>query len=218
MSSKTNIMLVEDHVGYRTMLIRALGSSIELDRIHEFSTAEVALRKLDQMGAEETPDILLLDLNLPGMSGIESISWFKKYSEKLKIIILTQSMVEEDILAAMASGASGYLLKSSTVSQISEAIQSVIDGGASIDPKMAKFILKKVGQATANKPILKKALSERELEILNLLAQGKVRKEISQELEITVNTVAYHVDHIYEKLEVVNAPAAVAKGFRSGLL
>lgn len=218
MSDKTNIMLVEDHVGYRTMLIRALKSSIEIDRIHEFSTAEVALRKLDQMGSEETPDILLLDLNLPGMTGIESISWFNKYSEKLKIIILTQSMVEEDILSAMAAGASGYLLKSSTVAQISEAIQSVLDGGASIDPKMAKFILKQIEQNSSKKSTLKKALSERELEILNLLAQGKVRKEISQELDITINTVAYHVDHIYEKLEVVNAPAAVAKGFRSGLL
>ncbi|MDQ8179547.1 response regulator transcription factor [Pelagicoccus sp. SDUM812005] len=218
MSNKYNIMLVEDHVGYRTTLIRALKCSIDIGCIHEFSTAEVALRKLEQMGAEETPDILLLDLNLPGMTGIESISWFNKYSEKLKIIILTQSMVEEDILAAMSAGASGYLLKSSTVTQISEAIQSVLDGGASIDPKMAKFILKQIELNSSKKPALKKTLSDRELEILQLLAQGKVRKEISQELDITINTVAYHVDHIYEKLEVVNAPAAVAKGFRSGLL
>lgn len=218
MSAKTNLMLVEDHVGYRTMLKRALKGAIEIDRIHEFSTAEVALRKLDQMSAEESPDILLLDLNLPGMSGIESIGWFTKYSKKLRIIVLTQSMVEEDILTAMSAGASGYLLKSSTVAQITEAIQSVLDGGASIDPKMAKFILKQIDQNAGKKPTLKKALSERELEILKLLAQGKVRKEISQELDITVNTVAYHVDHIYEKLEVVNAPAAVAKGFRSGLL
>tara|TARA_B110000483_G_scaffold200734_1_gene241285 strand:+ start:255 stop:605 length:351 start_codon:yes stop_codon:yes gene_type:complete len=115
-------------------------------------------------------------------------------------------------------GGSGYLLKSSTIAQITDAIQSVLAGGATIDPQMANFILKQVAKNSAQKRTLKKDLSDRELEVLKLLAQGKVRKEISTELEITINTVACHVDHIYEKLEVVNAPAAVAEGFRSGIL
>lgn len=218
MSAPINIMLVEDHVGYRSMLIRALKTTTKTNRIHEYSTSEVALRMLEKMNAQEAPQIVLLDLNLPGMSGLESIQWFKKFSSTLKIIVLTQSTVEEDILTAISHGASGYLLKSATVSQIVDAIQSVRDGGASLDPKMAKYILKQIKQRTREKTVINKSLSERELQILTLLAQGKVRKEISEELSISVNTVAYHVDHIYEKLEVVNAPAAVAKGFRSGLL
>ena len=217
MSDPINIILVEDHIGYRSMLIRALKSATKIGRIKEFSTAEIALRELEKMPHQEIPDLLLLDLNLPGMSGLDAIHWFKKYASKLKIVILTQSTIEEDILTAMVLGASGYLLKSATVAQITDAIQSVMEGGASIDPQMAKYILKQIDQAP-KKPTLKKPLSERELQILDLLAQGKVRKEISDELNITINTVAYHVDHIYEKLEVVNAPAAVAKGFRSGLL
>ena len=218
MSNKINVMLVEDHIGYRTILIRALGCAPEIEHISQFSTAEIAMRTLESMRPQEKPDILLLDLNLPGMSGLESIRWFKEYSPKLKIVILTQSSNEEDILEAISQGASGYLLKSSTVAQITEAIQSVMNGGASLDPKVAKFILRKVNQASPKRSPLNKELSERELEILTLLAQGSARKEISEQLKITVNTVSYHVVHIYEKLNVVNAPAAVSVAYKKGIL
>lgn len=218
MSDAINFMVVEDHKGYRTMLIRALKTTTSIGRVEEFSTAEVALRKLEKMHPSEMPDLLLLDLNLPGMSGLESIQWFKKYSGNLKIVILTQSSNEEDIIQAISLGASGYLLKSSTVDQIAEAIHSVVGGGAYLDPMVAKYILKQVSQKPTKKNHLKKPLSERETEILHLLAQGKVRKEISQELNITVNTVAYHVDHIYQKLNVLNAPAAVNVAYQEGIL
>ena len=218
MSKKINLMLVEDHLGYRTMLIRALKAEAELGMIYEFSTVEVALRKVQEMKPGQSPDLLLLDLNLPGMTGLDSITWFKKYAPKLKIIILTQSSKEEDILHAISLGASGYLLKSATVSQISEAIHSVQNGGASLDPKIAKYVLKHLDQNTSKKITLKKPLSERERQVLVLLADGKGRKEISDQLNISLNTVAYHVVHIYEKLDVENAPAAIAKGFRSGIL
>ena len=218
MSKPIDIMIVEDHTGYRTMLIRALKKAANIGCIKEFGTAEIALRDLEQSTPQNAPDILLLDLNLPGMSGIEALPWFKKYSEKLKIIILTQSTIEEDILSAISSGASGYLLKTALVAHITDAIQSVMNGGATIDPRMAQYILKQFNQKNYKKPTLKKSLSERELQVLTLLAQGKVRKEICKDLNISISTVAYHVDHIFEKLDVVNAPAAVAKGYRSGLL
>jgi DNA-binding NarL/FixJ family response regulator len=218
MSKKINVMLVEDHIGFRTILIRALKHAEEIEHISPFSTAEIAMRTLENMSPRERPHILLLDLNLPGMSGLESIRWFKEYSPKLKIIILTQSSNEEDILEAIAHGASGYLLKSATVAQIVEAIETVVSGGASLNPKVAKFILKTVNEASPKKSPIKKDLSERELEILTLIAQGHARKEISMQLKITVNTVSYHVDHIYEKLNVVNAPAAVSAAYQKGIL
>lgn len=218
MSRKINVMLVEDHIGYRTILIRALKRDTEIAHISEFSTAEIAMRTLEKMSPQEKPDVLMLDLNLPGMSGLDSIRWFKEYSSELKIIILTQSSDEEDILEAISHGASGYLLKSATVTQIAEAIQSVMNGGASLDPKVAKFLLKQVGRRTSKKNPLGKQLSERELQILTLLAEGKARKEISDQLEISVNTVAYHVVHIYDKLGVLNAPAAVDAAYKKGIL
>ena len=216
MTRPISIMLVEDHVGYREVVDHAISLEPAFELISQFGTAEIALRSLQQPGAASTPDLILLDLNLPGMSGLEAIPWIKEYSPKTEIIVLTQSDKESDVLKAIAQGASGYLLKSATVKQIKEAIQTVISGGASLDPSVARFIL----EAMKSRPVKEKpekALSDRELEILTLLAEGLVKKVIADKLEISVTTVAYHVKHIYEKLDVMNAPAAINKAHRMGL-
>ena len=211
-------MLVEDHAGYREAIVSALKRHGDL-RIHsEYATAEIALRKIQYMNKQEIPDILILDLNLPGMSGLEAIPWFRDYAPELKILILSQSNAEEDILRAISLGASGYLLKSSRFRKIAEGINVVMEGGASLDPKIAKFILSKLKNLQPKNIAPEKRLSPREVEILSLLAEGLSKKEIANRLEITSTTVAYHVRHIYEKLDVINAPAAVAKGFLSGIL
>lgn len=216
MKQQINIMLVEDHPAYREVIERAIKREPNLTLISQFGTAEIALRSVQEASPVNTPDLVLLDLNLPGMSGLESIPWFKKYIPKAEILVLTQSDKEEDIHAAISSGASGYLLKSAKVAQIKEAIQTVVDGGASLDPNVARFILNKMkSSASVEKP--EKALSERELEILTLLGEGLVKKEIADQLKISVTTVAYHVKHIYEKLNVQNAPAAIHKAHRLGL-
>lgn len=218
MSKTIQVMLVEDHAGYREAIKRSLKRSGNVNIHSEYSTAEVALRKIEYMKKPEIPDVLLLDLNLPGMSGLEAIPWFRDYASDLKIIILSQSNAEEDILTAITLGASGYLLKSSRFRKISEGIQVVMEGGASLDPTIAKFILSKLKKLKPKMNPPEKTLSSRELEILNLLAEGLSKKEIADQLKITATTVAYHVRHIYEKLDVINAPAAVAKGFLSGIL
>ncbi len=217
MKKTINIMLVEDHPGYREVIERAIKRDPNLYLSSQYGTAEIALRSVQDANASTNLDIILLDLNLPGMSGLEAIPWFKKYIPKCEILVLTQSDKEEDILAAITAGASGYLLKSATIKRIKESIETVVDGGASLDPNVALYILKKLKAApTIDKP--QKALSERELEILLLLGEGLVKKEIASKLEIGATTVAYHVRHIYEKLNVVNAPAAVAKAYQAGIL
>ena len=217
MPATIKVLLVEDHAGYREVITRTLANSSHMELVHQFGTAEIALREVQKLSENSTPDVLLLDLNLPGMSGLEAIPWFKKYSPNSQIIILTQSDKEADVLSAISQGASGYLLKSATARQIKDAIEVVSEGGASLDPSVARFLLdrlKKQPQETAPE----KALSSRELEILSLLGEGMVKKEIANHLEIGVTTVAYHIKHIYQKLEVQNAPAAVAKGYKTGLL
>ncbi len=134
-------MLVEDQAAYREVITLALKHDQTIELISQYGTAEFALRQIQSPTAKNVPDIVLLDLNLPGMSGLEAIPWFKKYSPNTKIIILTQSEAEADVLQAIRSGASGYLLKSSSPNQIKDSIQMVMNGGASLDDRLARFIL-----------------------------------------------------------------------------
>ena len=187
-----------------------------MELISQFGTAEIALRGLESSPAKETPDLVLLDLNLPGMSGLDAIPWFKKYLPQVKIIILTQSNRESDILSAISLGAKGYLLKSSTIAQVREAIRVVMAGGSSLDPDVARFILNTF-EAKPPTPPSDIALSDRELNVLTLIGEGLTKKEIANRLGISTDTVSYHVKHIYDKLNVPNAPAAVNKAHTQGL-
>ncbi len=210
------IMLVEDSKEYREGIRLILKHSPGMVLTDEFATSEVALRSL-QTPAAKPPDLVLLDLRLPGMDGLESLPYFRSYAPDAKIIILTQSDSAENILKAIKLGAMGYLLKTATAEEIIDGIKTVMDGGAPLDPGVARFILKSL---QVRLPMAKKDdqnLSERELEVLELLADGLVKKEIATRLNIQYSTVDYHVGRIYEKLNVKNAPAAVNEGHRRGL-
>ena len=216
MKTPIKVMLVEDHPGYREVISRALKSEERIERISQFGTAEIALRSLQDRSTRKVPDLILLDLNLPGLSGLEALPYFKQSIPDTKIIILTQSDKEADILNAISLGAKGYLLKSSTVTHIRESIKTVMAGGASLDPGVATFILNTMSDRPQKVP-LEKDLSEREMEVLSRLGEGLLKKEIASMLGISITTVADHVRHIYEKLEVQNAPAAVNRAHRLGL-
>ena len=217
MNNPVRIMLVEDQAAYREVISLALKREASVELTSQFGTAEFALRALQHPKKQVAPDLILLDLNLPGMSGLEAIPWIKEYAPDTKIIILTQSDAEADVLQAIQAGASGYLLKSASPAQITDSIQTVMDGGAPLDAGVASFILDTL-QSKLPKTQPKAALSERELEILSLLANGHVKKEIATQLGISPYTVVYHVKHIYEKLEAVNAPAAISKAYQHGIL
>ncbi|MGJ8643482.1 MAG: response regulator [Luteolibacter sp.] len=212
------LILIEDHEGYREVIVRTLERVENIELIGQYGTAEIALRDLQNQAVINSPDIILLDLNLPGISGIEAIPWIRKYSPEAKIIILTQSNAESDVLTAISLGASGYLLKSARTTEIIKSIEVVANGGASLDPNVAMLVMAKLKnrKASAQEPDI--SLSNREHEILSLLGDGLAKKEIAKHLDIGVTTVAYHIKNIYEKLEVPNAPAAVSKGHKRGLL
>jgi DNA-binding NarL/FixJ family response regulator len=216
MNSKIKVMLVEDHAGYREVITLALKREKDIELISQFGTAEIALRELQNASKQEHPELILLDLNLPGISGLEALPLFIKKTPGVKIIILTQSDRKEDVLNAISNGASGYLLKSATVQQIREGIQTVISGGASLDSGMAKHILD--AMRTNTMPGTQENLiTEREREVLSLLGDGLVKKEIADQLNISVSTVVDHVRNIYDKLEVQNAPSAIHKAHKLGI-
>ena len=210
-------MLVEDNPAYRKSIGYALNGRDGINLPHQFGTAEIAIQSLLEMEPAKIPDVVLLDLNLPGMSGLEALPWFKKYIPDANVIVLTQSDAEADVLHAIQEGAMGYLLKSSTVKQIKEGIRSVMDGGSTLDGKVAKFIVTTFNERVP-KHVQESTLSQRELEILTLLSEGLVKKEIGDRLNIGYSSVATYTRRIYEKLHVVNAPSAVSKAFRAGIL
>lgn len=217
MSNRIRVAVVEDHPEYREVVELALRREKGFELAFEFGTAERAIRYLQGLKQGEMPDVILLDLNLPGISGLEAIAQLLEIAPESKIVVLTQSDAEEDVLEAVSCGASGYLLKSSTVKQITEAIASVVKGGASLDTRIANVVLSSV---RSTRPPQDEALTltERELEVLNLLAEGLPKKGIAARLSISTTTVVTHVTHIYQKLDAQNAPAAIAKAFRMGIL
>jgi DNA-binding NarL/FixJ family response regulator len=216
MKNNIHVMLVEDHPEYREAIELALGKEPAMALTSQFGTAERALRHLKDAKSDETPDVILLDLNLPGMNGLDAIPLFNSAVPTAKIIILTQSDREADVLKAITRGASGYLLKSATLKQITEGIRNVNSGGASLDANVAQFILKTL-KTKLPKAHTEQLLTEREMEVLTLLAEGYVKKEIADQLCISTTTVITHVTHIYEKLSVTNAPSAINKAYRMGI-
>ena len=214
-SRPMQLMLVEDNAEYRRVITLAIDDQPDMKLVGSFGTTEVALRSLSQQAADERPDILLLDLRLPGMAGLEAIPLFREIAPSVRIIVLSQSDDPEDIYRAIAGGVAGYLLKSATLDEIATGIRMVAAGGASLDKHVARFILDAMQPARPSPPPL---LTDREREILVLLAEGLVKKEIAIRLGIGYATVDTHVSHIYAKLNVANAPAAVSVGYRRGIL
>jgi DNA-binding NarL/FixJ family response regulator len=209
-------MLVEDNPRYREVITLALKDEPDIEVTSQFGTSEIALRSLQSKPGRELPDLVLLDLRLPGMDGLDALPHFLSSAPEAKILILTQSDEEADVLRAISRGASGYLLKSSTVDQINEGIRNVMAGGASLDAGVARFILESL-QTRLPKEETEHVLTRREVEILTLLGEGLVKKEIAERLKISYTTVDSHVTRIYEKLGVRNAPSAVNKAHLLGL-
>jgi DNA-binding NarL/FixJ family response regulator len=218
MKNPINDILNEDNPEYRYAIELSLKNDPVITLSKQFGTAELALRELEPSdSSHQTPDLILLDLNLPGMSGHETIPWIKKYTPQAKIIILTQSDKDADVIKALKLGASGYLLKSALIENIQAAIINVMQGGGALDPKVIPTVLEKMGSHTdSDTPEI--SLTPREHEILSLLAEGLQKKEIANNLQIGLETVNTHIKNTYLKLEVANAPAAISKAYQTGIL
>jgi DNA-binding NarL/FixJ family response regulator len=216
MKGNIRVTLVEDNPRYREVIVLALKHEPGLQLASQFGTAEIALRSLRDNPDGEAPDLILLDLRLPGMDGLEALPQFLAAAPRVKIMILTQSDNDADVLRAISLGASGYLLKSSTISMIVEGIRTVMNGGASLDAGIARFIVKAL-KTRLPKGAAEGLLTARQMEILTLLSEGFLKKEIADRLTLSYATVDEHVAHIYERLGVRNAPSAVNKAHILGL-
>jgi DNA-binding NarL/FixJ family response regulator len=208
------VWLIEDNTTFRRTVKRVIEEAEDISCPHSFSNCEEAIASLR---LEEAPDVILLDVGLPGMSGIEGIPEFKKLSAKTHVIILTAFDDQEKVFKSICAGASGYLLKTSPVEEITTGISDVMRGSAPMNGRIAKMVLTMFSKISPP-PSEDYGLTKREGDILTLMVEGLLKKEIADRLNISFHTVDSHLRNIYMKLRVNTQTGAVAKALREGLV
>jgi len=208
------VWLVEDHEDCRRMVVRAINRASVLRCPHAFSSCEQALSALER---EPAPDVILLDVGLPGMDGIQGIREIKRRAPSVQVIMLTVYDDHQKVFDAICAGASGYLLKTDDDEGIVQAIQEVLRGGAPMNPRVARLVLSMFARL-AVPPKHDYGLSAREKDILELTVKGLLKKEIADQLALSYHTVDNHLRSIYEKLHVHSRSSAVAKALSERLL
>jgi DNA-binding NarL/FixJ family response regulator len=205
----TNISIVEDNEKLRATLAKVIDRAEGFRCVSHYGSAEAALENLPVI----KPDVVLMDINLPGINGVECVRKLKVILPKTQVMMLTVYEDTDNIFAALAAGASGYMLKRTPAKELIEAIHEVLKGGS----PMTTHIARKVVLSFQKTPAAQQAaselaeLSEREQQVLDLLAQGLIYKEIAEKLEISYETVHTYIRRIYEKLQVRTRTEAVAK-------
>ncbi|MBX9689641.1 MAG: response regulator transcription factor [Candidatus Obscuribacterales bacterium] len=222
-SPAVKVFLVEDHELLRDGLRAALQRDGQFEVVGEAADGLTAVHKI--VGAD--PDVVIMDIGLPGMDGIEATRQVREKRPGTKIIMLTSHDNDQEIFASLAAGANGYCLKDLGADRLKRAILSVSEGAAWLDPRIAGKVLTIFSKEEVKQSSTKEAgqdeelispLSQRETEVLKLMVDGLSNKEIADRLVIGVSTVRTHVEHILEKLSVSGRTEAAVKAMRRGLI
>jgi DNA-binding NarL/FixJ family response regulator len=208
---KAGVVIVEDHRAVRENLAALVRTDERLRLLGAFASAEEALREIPQLH----PNLVVMDINLPRMSGIECVVRLKLLLPRLLVLMLTVYEDDDSIFRALKAGANGYLVKRDASEKLLEALQEVQHGGAPMSAHIARQVVQFFHRSEAPATEAER-LSPRECEILDLLVQGLVLKEVADQLGIGLETVRTHVNHIYQKLQVRSRTEAVVKYLRQG--
>ena len=204
-----SVAIVEDNAALGAGLRKIVESAPDFRCSGVWTTAEEALKKIDAF----RPQVVLMDINLPGMSGIEATARIHQHLPEIHVIMVTVYRDHDPIFAALKAGASGYLLKRSTPEEIRQAIRDVRSGGAPMSAEIARRVVEAFHQPTQSAVPDEVKLSKRETEILEHLTKGLANKEIADRLDLSVETVRVHLRRVYEKLHV-HARTEAAMKFR----
>jgi DNA-binding NarL/FixJ family response regulator len=213
MQREIKVAIVEDQKQTREGLATLIGGTPGYRIAGQFGSMEEALIKLEW----EPPDVVLVDIGLPEMSGIEGVRRLKARHSALLVLMLTVYADDEHIFEAICAGACGYLLKNTPPPKLMEAIRELGEGGAPMSPEIARKVLRMFQQVVPPKSE-EYQLTPRELEVLKLLADGHGYKTAAAVLSVSIGTIRFHIRNIYEKLHVHSKSEAVLKALRSGLL
>lgn len=203
-----SLAIVEDLAEVREGLKQFISLNPEFTILGTYQTAEDALRHIPQLN----PDIVIMDINLPGMNGIDCIRQIKKRTTRTQFMMFTVYENDEKVFEALKAGASGYLLKNTGLFQLIEALKDLHNGGSPMSANIARKLVSLFREEHIDSEPAT-GLSRRENEILQLLSKGLLYKEIADQLTISVGTVRQHIHRIYEKLHVQNRTEALNKAF-----
>lgn len=201
-----NVSIVEDSDKFRETLTRVLNRAEGFRCISQYPNAEEALKALPQ----DKPDVVLMDINLPGINGVECVRQLKQLTPAIQVMMLTVYEDTDNIFNALTAGATGYMLKRTPRDELLEAIREVHRGGSPMTTHIARKVVQSF-QRAAPAASSTEMLSPREQEVLDCLAQGFLYKEIAEKLSISYETVHTYIRRIYEKLQVRTRTEAVAK-------
>ena len=205
----TNVSIVEDNEQLRNTLARVLNRAEGFRCVSHYGSAEAALEGLPK----DKPEVVLMDINLPGLNGVECVRRLKQVAPQIQIVMLTVYEDTDNIFNALAAGASGYLLKRTTTPELLESIREVLRGGSPMTAHIARKVVLSFQKSAASIEATED-LSPREREVLDCLSQGFLYKEIAEKLGISYETVHTYIRRIYEKLQVRTRTEAVAKFLR----
>jgi DNA-binding NarL/FixJ family response regulator len=210
------VLLVDDHDLFRRGLMNLLEEQ-GLDIVGEAANGETALRLVRELA----PDIVVTDLNMPGISGVETTRQITALAPLTRVLVLTISADDADVVEAVMAGACGYLLKDASIQELIAGIRAAAAGESLISPQIAAKVLRLLrskGSSTDDAARIRAELSDREIEVLKLIANGKDNAEIARELFISPKTVKNHISNILMKLQIENRIQAAVYAVRSGIV
>ena len=202
------LLIVDDHPVVRDGLRGLFADDPDFQVVGEAANGAEAIARVEHVGA----DVVLMDLRMPEMSGVEAITRLRRTAPAVRVLVLTTYDTDSDVLAAIEAGATGYLLKDAPREELIRAVRAAFAGEAVLSPAVARRLMGQVGRPPPE------ALSQRELEVLALIADGATNRQAAAKLFISEATVKTHLLHVYEKLDVRDRAAAVAEAYRRRLL
>jgi DNA-binding NarL/FixJ family response regulator len=216
MSQKVRIVIAEDHTILREGLRSLLSSNANFEIVGEAGDGREAVRHVEKY----KPDLILTDLSMPRMNGMEAIKEIKRESPTTKVLVLTVHRAEEYILATFRAGADGYILKDSTQAELLQAVKKVLSGTHYISPEISEKVIEGYieGKKSLKSRTSWETLTQREREILKMIAEGYRNKEIAEDLCISVKTVEKHRANLMEKLDLHSIQALTAFAIEKGLV
>lgn len=207
------VLIYDDNVALRNSMEVLLNDIDDMEVVAAMPNAETIAADLKTF----TPDVVLMDIDMPGVNGVQAVKMIRKINDQLPVIMLTVFDDNENIFKAICAGASGYILKRYATEEIPAAIRNVLTGGAPMTGSVARKVLQMVPQAK-DEQYEKAELSSKETAILQLLVNGYSYKMIASEIGISIDTVRFHIKKIYDKLHVHSATEAVSRALKDKLL